>query len=517
MVSPVGVATAARDPALTECRAVRGRGRRPEWTARMCVIAAWMVAAPAVQAQEPSPLARVDALALDTARVGRVTAHFAPGDGQRAAQLAELAEEAAAFFERELGLSFQFRLAVLSPGHWFSEFEGGPYTIPWYSPAEALIIVPSSDEGLPAGSSFPRAVDFIPLHEYGHLAAKRYFHSGSARAEIPLLWFEELLATYFAYSFVASWDPPWAETMRGEWAANVAGFSPRERSLDWRCMGSLPPAELGRTYGWYQNLLNVRAAEIHDGHGVAFLPALKEGLSWADLEHWETGSLLPHLDAVSPGFEAWADRLESGTDRPGSLPQGASPRRQPANDGAQPLELAETNDNRVPEGTEVRVSVRHAVTEPVRIGTPPPLQRAAFVPPAPGAPLIVHGLRAGTVADDTLHVAPGTAREVRFRADAPGTYLYWGALSETPFDARTGRDAQLAGAIVVDPAGVLPDPHERVFVMTVMDIWADSTGPPPYEDIFEMAINGLSWPHTERLHYAVGDTVRWHGMELESV
>jgi manganese oxidase len=164
---------------------------------------------------------------------------------------------------------------------------------------------------------------------------------------------------------------------------------------------------------------------------------------------------------------------------------------------------------RVPQGTEVRVSVRHAVTEPVRVGTPPPLQREAFVPPPPGAPLIVHGLRAGTVVEDTLHVAPGTAREVRFRADAPGTYLYWGALSETPFDARTGRDAQLAGAIVVDPAGVPPDPDERVFVMTAMDILPDSAGPPPYEDIFEMAINGLSWPHTERLHHAVGDTVRW--------
>jgi manganese oxidase len=164
---------------------------------------------------------------------------------------------------------------------------------------------------------------------------------------------------------------------------------------------------------------------------------------------------------------------------------------------------------RVPQGTEVRVSIRHTVTEPVRIGTPPPLQREAFVPPAPDAPLIVHGLRAGTVADDTLQVAPGTAREVRFRADLPGTYLYWGALTETPFDARTGRDAQLAGAIVVDPDGVPPDPDERVFVMTVTNIWADSTGPPPYEDIFEMAINGLSWPHTERLHYGVGDTVRW--------
>jgi hypothetical protein len=336
----------------------------------LAVIAACMVTAPAVQAQEPSPLARVEALAPETATVGRGTVHFARSDRQRAAQLAELTEKAAVFFERETGLSFPFRLAVLSPEHWFSEFEDGPYTIPWYSPAEALIIVPSSDEGIPTGSGFTRAVDFITLHEYGHLAAKRYFHPGSGRAEVPLLWFEELLATYFAYSFVASWDPPWAEAMRGEWAANVAGFSPRERSLDWRFMGGLPPDEIGRTYGWYQNLLNLRAAEIHDGHGIAFLPALKEGLPWAELGNWETGSLLPHLEAVSPGFEAWADRLERGADLPGSLAQAASPRGQRAGEHAQPRELARPNDNRSPAGTltdgvlELRLETRLAGWRP---------------------------------------------------------------------------------------------------------------------------------------------------------
>jgi FtsP/CotA-like multicopper oxidase with cupredoxin domain len=32
---------------------------------------------------------------------------------------------------------------------------------------------------------------------------------------------------------------------------------------------------------------------------------------------------------------------------------------------------------------------------------------------------------------------------------------------------------------------------------------------PPGDDVLELAINGRSWPHTERLHYKVGETVRW--------
>jgi FtsP/CotA-like multicopper oxidase with cupredoxin domain len=113
------------------------------------------------------------------------------------------------------------------------------------------------------------------------------------------------------------------------------------------------------------------------------------------------------------------------------------------------------------------------------------------------------------VQNDTLHIPTGTVREVRFRADEPGTFLYWGAMSRRGLDVRTGADAQLTGAIVVDPIGSTPDPDERLFVITMTDAFPDSTVSPPSEDIFEPVINGLSWPHTERLQYGVGEVVRW--------
>ncbi len=137
--------------------------------------------------------------------------------------------------------------------------------------------------------------------------------------------------------------------------------------------------------------------------------------------------------------------------------------------------------------------------------------RVAITNRVPDSTLVVHGLRAGAVGVDTIHVLSGGRREVRFRAGAPGTYLYWGTTRghATPGDRLT-RDSQLTGAIVIDPVGASPDPDERIFVITVIDILPDTTArPPQVDDIFELAINGRSWPHSERLEYAVGDTVRW--------
>lgn len=136
--------------------------------------------------------------------------------------------------------------------------------------------------------------------------------------------------------------------------------------------------------------------------------------------------------------------------------------------------------------------------------------RVAITNDIPDSTLVVHGIRAGTVANDTVIVQPGARREITFRAGSPGTYLYWGTTSGTARSAeRTGRDGQLTGAIVIDPIGVAPDPEERIFVITVIDILPDTTKPPPLEDIWELGVNGRSWPHSERLQYEVGRTVRW--------
>jgi FtsP/CotA-like multicopper oxidase with cupredoxin domain len=78
---------------------------------------------------------------------------------------------------------------------------------------------------------------------------------------------------------------------------------------------------------------------------------------------------------------------------------------------------------------------------------------------------------------------------------------------------RRGFDSQLAGAIVVDS---LPNQaNDRVIVITEL---ADRDGPigaPGGSDRHGTpsrqfnAVNGRSWPQTERLQYALGDSIRW--------
>jgi FtsP/CotA-like multicopper oxidase with cupredoxin domain len=152
---------------------------------------------------------------------------------------------------------------------------------------------------------------------------------------------------------------------------------------------------------------------------------------------------------------------------------------------------------RVTQGTTVRAYVRNAIGNDT---------------------LHVHGLygrgasRGST--PDTIQVQPNQVREVRFVADAPGTYYYWAAPNaNAQLSPRRPRSTQLSGALVVDPAGGAPRP-DRIFVMS---LWGDSNAvlnAGGSARTFRIVMNGKSWPHTERVTYQLGDTVRLRLLNL---
>jgi FtsP/CotA-like multicopper oxidase with cupredoxin domain len=135
---------------------------------------------------------------------------------------------------------------------------------------------------------------------------------------------------------------------------------------------------------------------------------------------------------------------------------------------------------RVPEGTQIVATVRNLLSRNV----------------------LIHGLheRPGSVGN-TVEVAAGATREVRFKAGKAGTYTYWATTTESTLRTRATDDTQLSGAFVVDQGGKMP--LDRIFVL---GLWL----PNPLSQTVNVAtINGKSWPFTERLAMRVGESASW--------
>jgi len=142
---------------------------------------------------------------------------------------------------------------------------------------------------------------------------------------------------------------------------------------------------------------------------------------------------------------------------------------------------------RVPTGTTIVATIRNTLTD---------------------STIYMRGLVERPAASlDSIPIPPGQARTIRFAAGAPGTYFYMATPGLMKQRGRPGDDIpereQLGGALVVDPEGQVPP--DRIFVI---NIW----GQPKESNIHRnaVAINGKTWPFTERFSAVVGDTVRWH-------
>nr|MCU0627477.1 multicopper oxidase domain-containing protein [Gemmatimonadaceae bacterium] len=170
-----------------------------------------------------------------------------------------------------------------------------------------------------------------------------------------------------------------------------------------------------------------------------------------------------------------------GDDRPGVvLPAFAEDGRAPRIPG--PL-------LRVVQGTQVEVTLRNALaTDTLRVHG---LHARPLASPADSAPIVL---------------APGAVHTARFVLHAVGTFYYWGTTTRRALNYRTGLDAQLTGAIVVDPAGRAPA-RDRI---VVMGMWTDTVARSFLSRTRVLGVmNGRSWPATESLSATVGDTVRW--------
>lgn len=147
---------------------------------------------------------------------------------------------------------------------------------------------------------------------------------------------------------------------------------------------------------------------------------------------------------------------------------------------------------RVPAGTVVVVTVRNALGEPYRL-------EGLFSRPAAHA--------------EPIALPAGSTRTVSFAAGEAGSYLY-GALPagyappRPPLELSAGEAEQASGALIIDPPGTVPS--DRVLVINIWGAGDSSV----YRNA--LTINGLSWPHTERMDAFTGDTIRWRVINASS-
>jgi manganese oxidase len=174
---------------------------------------------------------------------------------------------------------------------------------------------------------------------------------------------------------------------------------------------------------------------------------------------------------------------------------------------------------RVTAGTPVHVTIRNSLGDTLLVRGL--LDRGRELPPgvSPGPALVTLPF-----VGDSLVVAPGETAEVQFTPTVPGDYFYFGRTMEpgwssTPgpvplggwpeavsFYGENAQDRALVGVLIVDAPGEVPDPEERIFLISH---WADRDDPGTWVPSARFLINGRAWPHTERLAYRQGDTVRW--------
>ena len=115
-------------------------------------------------------------------------------------------------------------------------------------------------------------------------------------------------------------------------------------------------------------------------------------------------------------------------------------------------------------------------------------------------------------ASDTLVVPPGRDGVLHYTPTVPGNYYYRAVTNDVQSNFFSMKGL-LGGAFIVDSASSAPRTDRVLVVNWLVDsLTPDKKGPNFDRVVF--AVNGRSWPHTERFTATVGDTIRWRVINL---
>ena len=124
----------------------------------------------------------------------------------------------------------------------------------------------------------------------------------------PNKWFNEFLASYFAYAYLRQRNLKLA-TVFHTMTAEMASVTPKQKhtTLDdfERLYVGVGPAN----YGWYQGKFFERVAQVYDAKGLGFIPESVKAFPTDEKADLTVDVVLARLEKIAPGFLGWAKEL----------------------------------------------------------------------------------------------------------------------------------------------------------------------------------------------------------------
>ncbi|WDV47771.1 hypothetical protein PV797_08790 [Clostridiaceae bacterium M8S5] len=231
------------------------------------------------------------------------------------------------FYKEQKGLDLKINVELLDRNDWAREYNDVPYGLPFIMLyTTPIVVLPATQDGVVVelglknkdyvtsdlkkelsdiGYTFEEAVklfpDLIGLHEVGHSLT---FENGNTNLNS---WFNEFMATYFAYAYLVNKEPKHANL----WKVNAKityldGSKPKYTKLkDFDEIYSDMPVE---NYDWYQKQFTLLAERVYNSMGLNFIDKVKEVFKDDSVNSEQT---FEKLRTISPIFDQWREEMSN--------------------------------------------------------------------------------------------------------------------------------------------------------------------------------------------------------------
>jgi hypothetical protein len=263
---------------------------------------------------------------------GRMRTFYSPHTQLRAKYLQGLLGGEIQYYAHQFNVRFRpVTMAVLNAEQWPKVAGDEPYGMPsmdgtkppvFIMPASwdqvTWMVIPKREQVPPAmlrkalahGKQWDQVkfegCDGIGTHEIGHSIIPQLGIDPQTK------WFNEFLASYVGYAYLKARDPGQALSNEIFWTLGLKNSPHPFTKLDdfESKYDELQEKDPGN-YGWYQLALDQRVTEIYGQSGVDYLREVQKQLPTGGPK-LDSAQLLNKLETISPGWKAWAVRLEAG-------------------------------------------------------------------------------------------------------------------------------------------------------------------------------------------------------------